>query len=418
MVRCFKAGVYGKHHQGEGVDPLSSEFADILAESLEQGSFIELVLSKKITGDAAAPEKVTARAIIVKGQSLVQFASRIGPQEFHENLPAEQAVARVDELLRETFEHAHLFTSEADMSARVQRGGGIRIHRSPPTRQAASSEHDRRKQHLIPEGEPCPFLVEIGVMTPAGKVKASKRQKFRQINRFLELVDDVVDVLPPDKRLEVVDFGCGKSYLTFALHHLLQHIHKRDVAITGLDRNAGVIRDCSRIADRLDCRGLEFHVGTIAEHVTQGDVDLAVSLHACDTATDDALAQAVRWKAGVILAVPCCQHELADKIHSDSPSAIEEYGILRERQAALATDALRAEALEISGYRTQVVEFIDMEHTAKNLLIRSVRREASVADVVDHVRAYRKLKTALGLGEIYLEKAFGPQFREKVCRQD
>jgi len=397
---------------------LTSEFRNILTETVERGTFIEFVLSKKTRSVQSTPDRVSARPVSIKGGTLIQLASRSGAKESHENVAPVQAIDRLLGMLGAQFEHAHLFTSEADFAAHALPGGKIRVHRSRATKQPAAIAHDRSKNYLIPDGVPCPFLIEIGVMTPAGRVKSAKRQKFRQVNRFLELVNDIIENLPTGRRINVVDFGCGKSYLTFALHHLLRNVHEKEVSIVGLDRNAEVIRDCSRIAEKLGCAELDFQVGTIADHAPQGDVDLAVSLHACDTATDDALAQAIRWQASVILAVPCCQHELAERIDSGELSAVERHGILHERWAALATDALRADALEICGYRTQVIEFIDMEHTAKNLLIRAVRRDSDNGDRADRVESYRRLKNALGLDEIYLEQAFGAEFRSTVCSQD
>jgi SAM-dependent methyltransferase len=235
-------------------------------------------------------------------------------------------------------------------------------------------------------------------MTAGGQVRRSMMHKFRQINRFLELVDDIVPSLETGRELRVVDFGCGKSYLTFALHHLLTAIHGRAVRIIGLDRKSDVVRHCAEIAGRLECRGLEFREGDIAGHQESEPVDLAVSLHACDTATDDALAQALRWQSRVILAVPCCQHELARSMASRELAALSRHGILHERFAALATDALRALVLEISGYSTQVVEFIDLEHTAKNVLIRAVRRDRDDPSLRDaRLAEYKALLQALGI---------------------
>jgi SAM-dependent methyltransferase len=346
----------------------------------------------------------------VKGEPRYQFAARIGSKETHENLTPGEAAARVSELFGATFEHCHLYTAEADYSARLGSAGQVKFKQSRPTGQTARGEHNRPKQYLIPENVPCPFLVEIGVMTPVGKVRASRYHKFRQVNRFLELVDDALEALPAAETIEVVDFGCGKSYLTFALHHLLTAIRGRAVRIVGLDRNAEVIRDCTRIAERLNCRGLRFAVGDIAGHQPDGKVDLAVSLHACDTATDDALAQAVKWRAAVILAVPCCQHELAPKLRNDELAPILQHGLLKERFAALATDALRAQALELCGYKTQVVEFIDLEHTPKNLLIRAVRRDENEPQPTVKLAIYRAFKESLGLTEIHLESALGAHF--------
>jgi SAM-dependent methyltransferase len=260
----------------------------------------------------------------------------------------------------------------------------------------------------LPEHEPTPFLVEIGVMTPAGKVKAAKQSKFRQINRFLELVNDVIPELPADGMLRVVDFGSGKSYLTFALYHLLTRVHGRSANILGLDRRADVIADCRRIAAKLGCPGLEFRVGEIGDEPEEGTVDLAVSLHACDTATDDALTRAVAWRAAVILAVPCCQHELAPKIHMPQLDPLHHQGIFHAQLASLATDALRAQALEACGYKTQVVEFIELEHTAKNLLLRAVRRPATDGPSAGAaLESYRQLKQSLGLDDVATDRILG-----------
>ena len=315
------------------------------------------------------------------------------------------------------FEHCHLYTALADFSARSKSRGSVKIKRKPPSKQPSSDLHNRSKNYLIPPNVPCPFLAEIGVMTHLGKVKASRYAKFRQINRFLELVNEVLDNLPAEGPLNVVDFGCGKSYLTFALHHLLTVIRRREVHIVGLDRNAEVIHDCSRIADKLGCDNLAFQVGDIAEFQPEGQVHLSVSLHACDTATDDALAQAVGWKTDVILAVPCCQHELAGTIDSLHLSPLLQHGILKERFAALATDALRAQALQLCGYRTQVVEFIDMEHTAKNILIRAVRSDTVPrnSDAGNNfIRVYREFKELLGVKQIYLEEALGCDYLKQL----
>ncbi len=299
-----------------------------------------------------------------------------------------------------------MFTSQADYAARVNRKGRVKITTSPPSKQKPAGEepHNRAKQYLIPDNQPCPFLAEIGVMTTAGGVKASRYKKFRQINRYLELVNDVIPHLPREGVLNVVDFGCGKSYLTFALHHLLTNIHQREVRIVGLDLKAGVIRDCQKIADRLNLAGLEFRVGDIGEH-EEDRVHLAVSLHACDTATDEAIAKAVAWNAEVILAVPCCQHEIASKLPAEFLPAVTQHGILKDRLAAILTDALRAQALERLGYKVQVVEFIDMEHTAKNVLIRAVRRDGVSPASEEAEKRARELKSAMGVERFHLDQA-------------
>ena len=245
------------------------------------------------------------------------------------------------------------------------------LHR-PPTRKRQALGHDRAKRWLLADGTPVPFLVELGVMTADGRVRAERFAKFRQVNRFLELVEDVLPALP-SRPLRVIDFGSGKSYLTFALHHLLTAVHGRDVEIVGLDLKEDVVESCEALARKLGAAGLRFEVGDIAGH--RGEPPhLVVSLHACDTATDAALERAVRWEAPVILAVPCCQHELSAQLANAALAPLLSRGLLRERFAADVTDAARAQLLEAVGYDVQLVEFVELEHTPKNVLIRAVRR--------------------------------------------
>lgn len=387
---------------------------DLFADSILGGTCLSLVLSKKRRNCEYEAEKITVKPTVIRDQNCYQFTVRTSGRETHENLSPVESVHRLAELFGPVFEDCHCFDSAANYSARIARGGSIKVRKSRPTMSTETAEHNRTKAYLIPDDVICPFLVEIGVMTKTGKVRAAKYHKFRQINRFLELVDDVLGFLPEDGMLNIVDFGCGHSYLTFALHHLLTNLRERSVQIIGLDRSADVIRDCSRITERLGCEGLEFRVGDIADYASSEPVHLVVSLHACDTATDDALARAVSWNSDVILAVPCCQHELARKVHNQTLCLVEQHGILKQRFAALATDSLRAQALEISGYKTQVIEFIDMEHTSKNLLIRAIRRGTGQQSIDEKIETYRNFKGLLGVEQIYLEEALGTEFSERV----
>jgi SAM-dependent methyltransferase len=330
-------------------------------------------------------------------------------------------VRRLADLFGATYRNAHLFTADADIAARITKSGACQLTRSPPSRQASAvnHEHNRQKQYLISEGTPCPFLIALEIMTAAGHVRQARQAKFRQINRYLEFIEDVYDELPADGPLEVVDFGCGLSYLTFALHHLLSVTHERDVRIRGIDQNPAVIDRCRRTADELNLEGLQFlrgEIAALAPTETGGDdaiasgptaVHLAVSLHACDTATDDALAAAVQMGAKVILAAPCCQHELFTQLDSEPLVLLTRHGILKERFAALATDALRAAVLEQAGYRTQVIEFIETEHTPKNLLLRAVRRDHGAADPRLPARI-ESLKQLLGIQQTRLESLLFP----------
>lgn len=368
--------------------------------------FIQFALSLPVKNKQAVADKVTGRVVHLKAGERIQFTSLRGTQQTHANYTFDAALEECISQFAHQFQRLHLFTTENDIVVKRDRAGLFQWHPSAPTKAATEAAHDRRKQYLIPENQPCQFLIEIGVMNREGKVLAAKYHKFRQINRFLELVDDLLPHLPADREIQVVDFGSGKSYLTFALHHLLTNIRGRQARIIGVDRKAEVVRECSRIAAELSCQGLTFEHHDISEFAGAQQVDLMVSLHACDTATDAALAQAVKWGTPVILAVPCCQHEMAASFQPDPAlEAISAHGILKERFAALATDALRANLLELCGYQTQVIEFIDLEHTPKNLLIRAVRQEMTESRQAEMVVRYQQLLRMLGAAPPYLARA-------------
>lgn len=252
-----------------------------------------------------------------------------------------------------------------------QRASRIEI---APADLARLSGHNRKKQYLLPEGTPVPFLVELGVMTKEGAVVKARYDKFRQINRFLEFIEDVLPKLDRSRENRIIDFGCGKSYLTFAMYYYLKEVKGYPIRIVGLDLKKDVIALCSRLAEQFGFGNLTFLHGDIADYEGMDQVDMVVTLHACDTATDYALAKAVRWGAKVILSVPCCQHELNGQIENGFLSPVLKYGLIKERLSALLTDGIRAGLLEEAGYRTQILEFIDMEHTPKNIMIRAVRQ--------------------------------------------
>ncbi len=348
------------------------------------------------------PTKVVARPIVARGQKVLQLELRVGTQARHENVTGTEAAARLGELLG-------MFGQVVVRSA-SQQTHWTRLTKGPWRSKRSSSEvspeltvvaHNRAKDYILRDGTPYPFLVAIGVMTGEGKVRAAMYHKFRQINRFLELVRDIVPHLPARDPLTIVDFGCGKSYLTFALHHFLKTELGRTVEITGVDRKETVVADCAALAERLACEGLRFVSGEISGFERETSVDLAISLHACDTATDDALSAAVGWNARVILAVPCCQHEVAPQVAAKELAPLLKHGILKERFAALATDSLRALWLESQGYKTQIVEFIETEHTPKNLLIRATKSTNS-ARVVAARAEFDAFRSWLGLRELHL----------------
>ncbi len=299
-----------------------------------------------------------------------------GAQVFHRNMKKDEASSWIVEAMR-TYRQLELESELGSMRVLVSKAGKQTVkvkHGGCVRPQKITLVHNRQKRYILEEGHPVPFLCDLGVMTAEGRVINARYDKFRQINRFLEFIEDILPELPKSREIRIIDFGCGKPYLTFAIYYYLHELLGYDVRITGLDRKQDVIDRCAGLAARYGYEKLEFLQGDIADFSGADRVDMVVTLHACDTATDYALAKAVEWNAAVILSVPCCQHELNRQMENDLMRPVFRYGIIKERMAALYTDALRAEILENHGYRTQILEFIDMEHTPKNLLLRCVRQ--------------------------------------------
>lgn len=392
------------------------EISEIIKQIMEEHSLIQATLSqvRQKNQDAESCTKVTVKPLELKGSLVYQFSSFCGPKVFHDNLPPTEAEAKLIELLSEQFRQGMLQTDKADVQVLISKKGKAGILRKPPTKQAVQTlQHNRKKQYLLEEGTPVPFLVELGIMNQEGKVLAKKYDKFRQINRFVEMIADVIPHLPKDRTLNILDFGCGKSYLTFALYHYLKETQGLDIRVIGLDLKEDVIRHCSGLAEKFGYEGLRFLVGDIAKYDELQQVDMVVTLHACDTATDAALEKAVRWGAAVILSVPCCQHELFNQMTNDILGPLLQHGILKERFSSLATDAIRAKLLELSGYKTQLLEFIDMEHTPKNVLIRAIKNPKPLPPnerekLVQSYVAFRDFLNVNPYLERVLEQGFAP----------
>lgn len=374
----------------------------LIHQIIDDTSLITATLSQLRKREGISYTKVTVKPVELKNKLHYQFAYYSGTKVTHQNVPAEEAEAVMTKLMEETFRQAIICTPEADYQVLVSKKYKVSILTKSPTKTQSDMSHNRKKTYVLEEGIPVPFLVELGIMNDEGKVFARKYDKFKQINRFLEMVEDVLPHLPDDRPLTIVDFGCGKSYLTFALYHYLAVTVRRSLKIVGLDLKADVIEHCSLLAKKLNYSQLQFLVGDIADYDELEQVDMVVTLHACDTATDAALEKAVRWGASVILSVPCCQHELFSQVKSPVMDPLLSHGILKERFSALATDAIRAKLLDIMGYRTQLLEFIDMEHTPKNILIRAVKGTAGDKDKLwQEYTAFRDFLSAAP----YLEKA-------------
>lgn len=318
-------------------------------------------------------KKVILRPVQLKNEIFYQKSSYEEKKVFHENLTADECKAQMLDLVKE-FKQVELLTETERLTGLVSKKGKatVKIKQTGCACQERDLSHNRKKEYLIPEGTPIPYLVDLGVMTKEGKIVHSRYDKYRQINRFLEFIEDILVNLPKDRPVRILDFGCGKSYLTFAMYEYLHERKGYQVEMIGLDLKEDVMEHCSQLAEKYGYENLHFYTGDIANYEDDKPIDMVVTLHACDTATDYALEKAVRWGAKVILSVPCCQHELNRRITCDDLAPIMDYGLLKERFAALLTDGLRAKLLEEQGYQVQILEFIDMEHTPKNILIRAV----------------------------------------------
>ena len=295
-------------------------------------------------------------------------------QAFHENLHYGEAAALLAELVGATFLSLTAWDAEYEHNIKISKKGRVLYARRKNTAAPEMpATHNREKNYLIPDGEIIAPLVDMGIFTEDGKVRAAKRDKYRQINRFIEIIDDEVKKTAK-KSLRVLDFGCGKSYLTFVLYHYFTKIRGLEVRMTGFDLKADVIEKCSAAAKKYGYDRLDFQVGDIADYDVSEKIDIVITLHACDTATDFALMSAIRWGASMIFSVPCCQHELNAQMKSQSLAILTRYGIVQERFAALLTDSIRANLLECAGYRTQMVEFVAFDDTPKNIMLRAVKK--------------------------------------------
>ncbi len=368
------------------IDKLNDKLTGILNEDL-----VSIVLSNPKNKNGTS--KIKVRPIELKKEIGFQFTKYEGTQVFHANYEKKEALKALSDYIAKDFKQAQIIATEETVTVLSNGKGNITmISRKVKSERKVSLSHNRKKSYILEEGQAVPFLVDLGVMTIDGKIVQKKYDKFRQINRFLEFVEDILTELPKGREITILDFGCGKSYLTFAMYYYLKILKGYSVRMTGLDLKEDVIDNCNKLSEKYGySEGLKFLKGDIADYNGTDKVDMVVTLHACDTATDFALAKAVKWGARVILSVPCCQHELNRQIDNELLSPVFQYGIIKERMAALLTDALRAQYLESQGYNTQILEFIDMEHTPKNLLIRGVlKKDAKKEEILEKVNDIEK----------------------------
>lgn len=368
-----------------------------LCEECIGENLYQIIISKAKNPDSFSRVKV--RPLLMKGELMYQVSEIHGTQIFHINLQKEELIDRLTEYLSKDFLQAEISTSSLQATVLISKKGRITIKKKRQQKEdKIDLSHNKVKNYILQEGIPVPFLVDLGIQTADGKVVKSRYDKFRQINRYLEFIADIMPILPTDRPIRIIDFGCGKSYLTFALYYYMNILCKRDIRVVGLDLKEKVIEDCNQLAKRYGYQHLSFVAGDVSQYKTEKQVDMVVTLHACDTATDYALEKAVKWGAGVILTVPCCQHEVNLQIQNEILQPLLKYGLLKERMSALITDGIRANLLEEQGYQVQVMEFIDMEHTPKNILIRAVKdfrgkkRKTGIENTTEFLRVENTLQ--------------------------
>jgi len=346
-------------------------------DSLFEKKLIRVTISNR-RSPVTEVQKITIRPVLVKGETLYQLERFKNNQAFHENITSDVLKETVLRLLTEEYRQLDALCEGSDISIKLSKKNKVLFSEKKNTAYAEVFTHNRQKKYILDESETSPVLLELGVQTKDGKIAAPMYDKYKQINRFLEFIDDIASKDDAEE-FKIIDFGCGKSYLTFVVYEYF--IKKgRKVQIVGLDLKRDVIAKCNNIAKKNGYDMLTFEVGDIKDYKPKFKPDMVISLHACDTATDFALFNAINWDARYILSIPCCQHELNNQMNSSANSIVAPYGLLRERFCAMTTDAIRAKLLEYSGYNVSVMEFIDMEHSPKNILIRAKKKKTPIAD--------------------------------------
>ena len=334
---------------------------------------IKTVISKP------AKKSATYKKIIIENkEKYYQVAKYTEKQVFHENLNVDEVISFCENILQEDYRQLNSFSNTYEHMLMLSKKGKPSYKKKQLSAACThtTSQHNRQKNYIIQEGSDVPPLIDMGVFTKEGKVVRTMYDKFKQINRFIEIIDDAVKDLKKET-INIIDFGCGKSYLTFVVYYYFAVLKNKKVNIVGLDLKEDVIKKCNASAEKYGYDGLKFELGDINGYKCDFDVDIVITLHACDTATDYALFNAISWNAKMIFSVPCCQHELNAQIKTENLSLFTNYGIIQERFSALTTDAIRGNLLECCGYKTQLLEFVDFAHTPKNILIRAVKKEST-----------------------------------------
>lgn len=374
---------------------------DLLSKNIESDKFISLVISNNKTRNKLTYNKVDVKPILMRNELHYQLSFYYDSKVEHKNFLPDQALEEIMNIFDSGFRQGMFFTSHADYQILISKKSKVKIVKTKASKELKSLSHNKTKNYIIEEDRPCDFLIKLGVMSRDGRVYRNKYDQFRQINRFLELVDDVIDELDRSKSLNIVDFGCGKSYLTFALYYYLVEIKNLDANIIGLDLKEDVINFCNQVSSDLAYNNLKFIHGDINDFDQDEKIDMMVTLHACDTATDAALVKAINWDVDIILSVPCCQKEIRKSIDNQVLSPMLDHGIIKEKLSTLVTDTLRAMVLENLGYDVQLLEFIDIENTPKNTLIRAINKHRKPCEM--DIKNYLAFKNFWHLGDLFIE---------------
>ena len=376
-----------------------------LKKYIQEEKFIKIVFSDKKNGNFS---KIIIKPLSLKAGKNIQIESFKDNKAFHKNIELNN-LQEIENTLKEyieNFKQILLQIENLDISFMKKKERFIKKENKNNLIKN-SNEHNKKKQYILNEGDKIDFLIELGLMSAEGKILKSSYSKFKQINKYLEFIDDVIEELKSkkliDNHINILDFGCGKSYLTFALYYYLKHYRKDlSFSIVGLDLKKDVIEFCNKLAQKLNYENLQFLNGNIKDYDRTLEVDLVFSLHACNNATDYSLEKALSLNAKAILAVPCCHHEFFEKIQKnknskfyDNLKIMADNGIALDKFASLATDSFRSLALELCGYKTKMIEFIDMEHTPKNILIKAIKSKSST--LKEKLIEYNKLKEFLGI---------------------
>lgn len=346
-------------------------------EEMIKEELIKIVISNKLNKDVKY-NKITFLLKENKKEKYYQIEQYTDKQVFHENIKFDEISSKLLECIEGKYKQVSAWSNDTTFDMKISKKGKIFLGKNKSSNEKlANKSHNREKNYILKEGMIIEPLIDLGVFTKEGKVVNSKYDKYKQINRFVEIIDD--EIKKNDyKELTILDFGCGKSYLTFVLYYYFVKIKKINVKMIGLDLKEDVIKKCNDIAKRYKYDNLHFELGDINGFKYNNKVDMVITLHACDTATDYALYNAIKWNSKMIFSVPCCQHEFNKQMKSDKFSILTKYGIIQERMAALMTDSVRANLLEAMGYKTQLLEFIDIAHSPKNILIRASKGKISL----------------------------------------